>query len=69
MNDLKQTNLELNYLKKEGVSSKSGKPYCFYEMYVMVNGIAIKVLPLVGDETGKSLINGYLQNLDEEERG
>lgn len=69
MNDLNQAYLEVFYLKKEGVSSKSGKPYCFYEMYVLVNGIAIKVLPLVGDETGKSLINGYLQKLDEEERG
>ncbi|CDC68702.1 unknown [Staphylococcus sp. CAG:324] len=63
--ELKQTNLELNYLKKEGVSSKNGKPYCFYELYVIVNGISIKVLPLVGDETGKMLITAYLQTLDD----
>ncbi len=68
MNELKQTNLEIQYLKKEGVSSKNGKPYCFYEMYVIVQDIPIKVLPLVWDETGKNLINGYLLHL-EEERG
>lgn len=66
INELKQTNLELLFTKKEGVSSKTGKPYCFYEMYVIVNNIPIKVLPLVGDETGKNLINGYLQTLDVE---
>lgn len=64
MNELKQTNLEIKYLKREGVSSKNGKPYCFYELYVIVDNIAIKVLPLVGDETGKMLINSYLQTLD-----
>lgn len=63
MNELKQTNLEIKYLKREGVSSKNGKPYCFYELYVIIDNIAIKVLPLVGDETGKMLINNYLQTL------
>lgn len=63
MNELKQTNLEIKYLKREGVSSKNGKPYCFFELYVIIDNIAIKVLPLVGDETGKMLINNYLQTL------
>ena len=54
MNELKQTKLELKYVKREGVSSKTGKPYCFYELYTIVNGIPIKVLPLVGDDTGKT---------------
>lgn len=64
MNELKQTKLELNYVKREGVSSKTGKPYCFYELYTIVNGIPIKVLPLVGDDTGKTLIKNYLDNLN-----
>lgn len=64
MNELKQTKLELEYVKREGVSSKTGKPYCFYELYTIVNGIPIKVLPLVGDDTGKTLIKNYLDNLN-----
>lgn len=64
MNDLKQTKLELKYVKREGVSSKTGKPYCFYELYTIVKGIPIKVLPLVGDDTGKTLIKNYLDNLN-----
>lgn len=64
MNELKQTKLELKYVKREGVSNKTGKPYCFYELYTIVNGIPIKVLPLVGDDTGKSLIKNYLDNLN-----
>ncbi len=64
MNELKQTKLELKYVKREGVSSKTGKPYCFYELYTIVNGIPIKVLPLVGDDTGKTLIKNYLDNLN-----
>lgn len=64
MNELKQTKLELKYVKREGVSSKTGKPYCFYELYAIVNGIPIKVLPLVGDDTGKTLIKNYLDNLN-----
>ena len=64
MNELKQTKLELKYVKREGVSSKTGKPYCFYELYTSVNGIPSKVLSLVGDDTGKTLIKNYLDNLN-----
>ena len=64
MNELKQTKLELKYVKREGVSNNTGKPYCFYELYTIVNGIPIKVLPLVGDDTGKTLIKNYLDNLN-----
>ena len=64
MNELKQTKLELKYVKREGVSSKTGKPYCFYVLYTIVNGISIRVLPLVGDDTGKTLIKNYLDNLN-----
>ena len=64
-NNLELTNLELKYIKREGVSSKTGKPYCFYELYTIVNGIPIKVVPLVGDNTGKTLIKNYLDRLNQ----
>lgn len=61
---MKDLDLKLKYVKKEGVSSKTNKLYSFNEIYVVVKNISIRLCPLVGDETGKTIINDYITELE-----
>ena len=63
MVEIQNSNLQIFYRLNEGVSSKTGKPYRFYETYTIVNGIPIRLSPLHGDLTGSNLLSSYYDSL------